>query len=170
MTNAAYNRGSRAPSRRAEIAQRLAAATPGPWVADMSPLGDPSVVDATGRVVLESPLNDGGIAALVLASEAPTDLAWLLAELARVTKERDAAEAEASALRAIVEGRTEAPTEAEFRAITSHGGMWVSRGDSFDAFAPDLATFLYLRSMQPRLRWLPIDREGRPCAWPTVKS
>lgn len=61
--------------------------------------------------------------------------------------ERDAARAEADALRAIVDGRAEAPTDAE-RAV--HAGEWLVRYRDSRA-----------------CRWWPLDSTGRPCAWPT---
>lgn len=61
--------------------------------------------------------------------------------------ERDAARAEAAALLAIVDGRAEAPTDAE-RAV--HAGEWLVR--SRDSRA---------------VRWWPLDATGRPTTWPT---
>lgn len=51
------------------------------------------------------------------------------------------------ALRAIVDGRTAAPTDAE-RAV--HAGEWLVRYRDSRA-----------------CRWWPLDSTGRPCAWPT---
>lgn len=61
--------------------------------------------------------------------------------------ERDAARAEAAALLAIVDGRAEAPADAE-RAV--HAGEWLVRYRDSRA-----------------CRWWPLDSTGRPCAWPT---
>jgi len=99
------------------------------------------------------------------------------AELARLTRERDA-------LREIVEGRTVPPTLAEALA---HDGAWMAggervairrvrgpHGDSLRAYPAvgaasigDAATRAWLPTQGGR-RWIPLDREDRPCAWPTV--
>ena len=60
--------------------------------------------------------------------------------------ERDEARASVSA-RAIVEGRTVAPADAERAA---HSGEWLVRYRDSRA-----------------VRWWPLDSTGRPCAWPT---
>lgn len=67
--------------------------------------------------------------------------------LAAAVADRDAARAEADALRAIVEGRAEAPTDAE-RAV--HSGEWLVRYRDSRA-----------------VRWWPLDATGRPTTWPT---
>ena len=87
----------------------------------------------------------------------------------------EAAEAEVARLRAIVEGRTTAPTDAEIAAHDAAGGTWLVRYRR-DGWGGDDAA-LFLDVLAPRdvrgdglaaVRWWPLDASGRPCAWPEV--
>jgi len=97
-----------------------------------------------------------------------TEVLRLRAELARVTAERDA-------LRAIIEGRTTPPTDAEIAAHWRAGGAWRALGlrgfalskDTADRGEATILAALDRRSTVPR-RWWPLDASGRPCAWPEV--
>ena len=79
--------------------------------------------------------------------------------------------AELDALRAIVEGRTTPPTDAEVEAHLAAGGFWRWQnlpgdpaGPRFGhAFADEVE---WLRRFP--LRWWALDADGAPCAWPVV--
>ena len=114
------------------------------------------------------------------------------AECARLTTERDAARRAATfaemerdtlrgltdamradnvRLRAIVEGRETAPTDAELTTHHDEGGQWlVIRAASPRSIVDTLRSVTdvraWARSGTP-LRWLPLDASGRPCPWPT---
>lgn len=95
----------------------------------------------------------------------------LRGEALRLTR----ADAEVARLRAIVEGRTTPPTEAEAAAHNAAGGWWcISRAGvcppaAVDAFRGDGDVTAHLPFVAGAT-WLPLDRDGRPCAWPTVTS
>jgi hypothetical protein len=59
-----------------------------------------------------------------------------------------------AALRAIIAGRTVAPSDAEIEAHAAAGGSWLVR------YRRDETT-------TTRVGWHPLDATGRPCAWPT---
>lgn len=93
------------------------------------------------------------------------------AELADVAAERDALAADNARLRAIVEGRTVAPTIREARAHChgspgSRGAFVATRLDWGAHGGARVAT-----GLQPlpgaTHRWIALDASGRPCAWPT---
>ena len=64
-------------------------------------------------------------------------------------------EVQLAGARAIVEGRTVAPTDAEIAAHLAAGGDWLVR-KTLDA------------TLIPRtVRWWPLDASGRPTTWPT---
>lgn len=91
--------------------------------------------------------------------------------------------AEVRRLRAILEGRTTPPT---LREIAAHPGEWLVDGNVVGLyFYDDHDTSLRLRTSNTALgdsaarawlaesasechRWVAIDAEGRPCAWPVV--
>lgn len=98
-------------------------------------------------------------------------------ELAAVTAERDAlrttAEHEANdvvALRAIIEGRTTPPTDAEAAAHHAAGGAWLVAWRRSNL--PTVASIV----SGPRVWWpkadvvgaVALDAERRPCAWPVA--
>lgn len=90
--------------------------------------------------------------------------------LARATTERDAARAEADALRAIIEGRTVPPTPQEIDHHWRMGGAWlVGR-----SVVTDRAEALRLASVGVAgVAWVALDgmlRGGCPCPWPTVAA
>jgi len=103
-------------TRREEIAARLAAIRP-PWKRDLDSRGVPLIVDAAGRSVLDASLDVAGDDAIVFASEAPADIAYLLAELARVEGERDEARADRDAFDA---ARCAAVAEAAKEALADN--------------------------------------------------
>ena len=78
--------------------------------------------------------------------------------------------AEIVRLGAIIEGRTVAPTDAEIEAHNKVMGGWRRDGASSDMMSGRMAQ-AYRDSDategNPR-RWWPLDRDGKPCAWPKV--
>lgn len=113
-----------------------------------------------------------------LQSLAGKDRAAMIEELAAARRERDdwnaaatALESERDALRAIVAGRTTAPTDAETAAHDAAGGRWLV------AMQPLTSGFVSREVVRMRgvnflcgaaARWWPLDATGRPCAWPVV--
>lgn len=98
----------------------------------------------------------------------------LAATVEALTAERDAARA-VVALRAIIEARTVAPTDAEIAAHSDRGGLWLVRAewregrhsiDFVQSWAPQIAKIL--RDHNGATWWMPLDSTGRPCAWPVV--
>ena len=84
--------------------------------------------------------------------------------------ELDSLRDEVAALREIIAGRTTAPTDAEIEAHAEAGGSWLT-GDTV-TWAPGS-----LRAMRDggevaanSCSWIPLDAEGRPCAWPTANG
>ena len=96
---------------------------------------------------------------------ARTDVPDLIAEVRALTAERDE-------LRAIVEGRKVAPTDAELTAHDANGARWLVKLDGgrnttmvVEVMAwPSSREWLLARGAS---RWWPIDANG-PCAWPKV--
>lgn len=86
--------------------------------------------------------------------------ARILAEHARLTRERDEA-------RAIIEGRTVAPTDAEIVAHWRAGGTWIVEGIIVLRVVEAVCAHRDQASWAA-VTWLPLDRSRRPCAWPTV--
>ena len=79
--------------------------------------------------------------------------------------------AELDALRAIIEGRAKPPTIAEARAHC-HGtrGAFVAKlGDGNAHCCSRVVTGLQRFPASPQ-RWIALDANGRPCAWPTVPA
>lgn len=81
--------------------------------------------------------------------------------------------------RAIIEGRTTPPTDAEIEAHAAAGGKWWvfarwNRGGAeksanvIHSWAPGVAR--YLRDGQPDARWWALDASWAPCAWPEVSD
>ena len=119
------------------------------------------------------------------ADELAVELEWsrsevreLKARLAATEHERDAARANAGheandvvALRAIIEGRTVPPTDAE---VYAHGGP--GRSGWWLVSSPDDMSLELIEQPKERdwciewgaTQWLPIGLDGRPCAWPVV--
>jgi hypothetical protein len=99
----------------------------------------------------------------------PRDLAP--EDRARLYREIGEQRAELLALRAIVEGRTTAPTVAE---IAANPGPWLVQyvDGGYDVLddrsARALARLEFGHSVRP-VRWWPLDADGRPCAWPVVE-
>ena len=93
----------------------------------------------------------------------------------------DAAEAEVARLRAIVEGRTKAPTDDEVAAHAAAGGRWrwiVRRPDGgvFESLSgeSEWPPSDPLEGVTARIvagasvTWWTLDAQRRPCAWPVV--
>lgn len=95
--------------------------------------------------------------------------------------------AEVRRLRAILEGRTTAPTSAEIEAHIAAGGAWVAAmqghailaetvGETEEIFEeveyfwPDDYEDDDSKPPENTWRWWPLDRERRPCAWPVVSG
>jgi len=102
-------------------------------------------------------------------------LARVEMELARIVT----LEQERDELRAIVEGRKVAPTEAEFAALRGAGGsctVSASYGDgacrvlwsSREGVALMLREAEYVSTRGYVVAWRAFDASGRPCAWPKV--
>lgn len=76
------------------------------------------------------------------------------------------------ATRDIIDGRTTAPTDAEIAAHEAAGGSWMTAHREHRAFAHSPAIVRawrdYGRESGCPTRWWPLDRDGRPCAWPEV--
>lgn len=98
----------------------------------------------------------------------------LAATVEALTAERDAARA-VVALRAIIEGRTVPPTDAEIAAHHAAGGrwrclvpnrLWQSKDAMHDSTARIQRATLEVDG-GPAV-WWSIDSTGRPCAWPVV--
>lgn len=93
------------------------------------------------------------------------EAAALLAVAEALLVERDA-------LRAIIEGRTTPPTDAEARAHFAAGGSfadcgYLTRGRAFSLFDLAFAKAAVATSGRPA-RWWALDASDRPCAWPEV--
>ena len=89
----------------------------------------------------------------------------LRAQLAAVTAERDA-------LRAIIEGRTTPPSDAEIASHEATGGYFLFRdhdetGRVYDA---DCLQALLDDAHRHLTRWWAHDANDAPCAWPTVPA
>ncbi len=74
--------------------------------------------------------------------------------------------AEIERLRAIIDGRTTAPTEEETVALFASGGQWMVTWD--DGTLGKITTVPYWHHMAPKVqRWIPV-LDGRPTTWPVV--
>lgn len=83
----------------------------------------------------------------------------------------DALRAENARLRAIVEGRTTAPTRDEVDVHFAAGGRWILRwsdGTFGTARGPCAVADASEPGILTAVRWWPLDRDGRPCAWPVT--
>lgn len=172
----------------AVIEVRANAATGGEWLAyePMEFHGDIRIAKArdeypdgspkntyVGRLVeshvgREKPRREDG----AFIAAARTDVPDLIAEVRALTAERDE-------LRAIVEGRKVAPTEAEFAELRGAGGsctVSASYGDgacrvlwsSREGMALMLREAEYVSTRGYVVAWRAFDASGRPCAWPKV--
>lgn len=81
---------------------------------------------------------------------------------------------ERAALRAIIEGRAEGPTNDELTAHDAAGGGWMVRPQGFTV-SVTMGGPSYTHAWRERLstqdhpaRWWPLDASGRPCAWPVT--
>lgn len=113
------------------------------------------------------------------ATRAEAEVARLTAALTAQTARADGAEAEAlrltqerDAMRAIIEGRTTPPTDAEARSHFAAGGSFadcghLTRGRAFSLFDLAFAKAAVETSGRPA-RWWALDASDRPCAWPVV--
>ena len=77
-------------------------------------------------------------------------------------------------LEAIIAGRTTPPTDAEMRAHDVAGGSWlVWWGRESYTIAPAWLPYRRpgygLKPWDLAQRWIALDAEGRPCAWPTAE-
>lgn len=97
-------------------------------------------------------------------------------QLAAETARADAAEQECARLRAIVDGRTTPPTDAEIAAHEAAGGKWRARtplgGGVADTDMMSEGSALrwasVCRERGIAATWWALDAAGRPCAWPVV--
>ena len=81
---------------------------------------------------------------------------------------------ERAALRAIIEGRAEGPTNDELTAHDAAGDGWMVRPQGFTV-SVTMGGPSYTHAWRERLstqdhpaRWWPLDASGRPCAWPVT--
>lgn len=96
-------------------------------------------------------------------------------EIERETAERDVERAEVLSLRAIIEGRTTPPTDAE---IAAHDGPWLVVKDHASGYCTkvvygdDAVSLAAQQRAWPKIRawvWHPFDeRDGEMKAWPVV--
>lgn len=74
-------------------------------------------------------------------------------------------------LRAMVDGREVAPFNEEITVHAKRGGLWLICRPGSAHVGSDLMAF-DARDLHERhgltSRWLPLSRDGRPCAWPEV--
>jgi hypothetical protein len=82
--------------------------------------------------------------------------------------------AEVRRLTEIIAGRTTPPTDEEMRAHDVAGGSWlVWWGRESYTIAPAWLPYrrpgYRLKPWDLALRWIALDAEGRPCAWPTAE-
>ena len=88
--------------------------------------------------------------------------------------------AEVRRLRAIIDGRNVPPTDAEIDAHRAAGGGWIVGDRPFylSVEVRDARSLCERRAalhvaeppMWPPYRWIALDADGRPCAWPTVPT
>ena len=92
--------------------------------------------------------------------EPPSDARQCIAAVHALAAERDA-------LRAIIAGRTTAPTAAEVAAHDAAGGWWryQTENDWGDATCQDVGL---IREAWAITRWWALDASGAPCVWPVV--
>lgn len=103
--------------------------------------------------------------------EAARAVVEYVAKSAALERERDAALADAARLRAIVEGRTTAPTDVEIDAHAVAFGAWLVRFGVRGVDVrndPDFARITRDAPNGAPTWWLPLDCAGRPCAWPVI--
>lgn len=114
------------------------------------------------------------LAASVAHHEARAERAETLAQIHR--EERDACAAEVLRLRAIIEGRAVAPSNAEIAAHEAAGGRWrafhyspclEAHFDHLDAIGARQAAAV-LRERGLPAAWWALDSQRRPCAWPVA--
>jgi hypothetical protein len=84
--------------------------------------------------------------------------------------------AEVAALRAILEGRTIAPTDHELEVHAARGGRWRTRYQVGDpSLCRDGMEAPEAREVRDRMRplhvytWWATEADGTPCAWPVVE-
>lgn len=186
------------------VQELLAAATPGPWTSERAIYSEDYLVTMDRRS--EAYVTREPDAALIAAApDLAADLLDAHAALAAgreraeaaeaecarlreseadaarlfesVRYQRDTARAEADALRAIVEGRTVAPTDAEIAAHAAAGRSWLCGGSGMgsarvyrtgSAFDAGMLASECRRAIAPGVRWIPLDDDDMPCAWPTT--
>jgi len=90
----------------------------------------------------------------------------LASAIARLTAERDAAYA-------IIEGRTTAPTDAEIDEHAKARGAWcvadgAGGGDVRSVARTVREIARWHRERGAAWRWIALDAQRRPCAWPVV--
>ena len=80
-------------------------------------------------------------------------------------------------MRAVGEGRTDPPTDAEIAAHAKAGGGWLVRAewrtgrqsiDFVQPWAPQIAKVL--RDHNSATWWMAADAEWMPCAWPVAEE
>ena len=162
-----------------EAASLLGAATRGPWRvwSDEGPIVLPTGQRAGGwtcSICRGEPISDSDHACVgysVAKDEAQADAdGRLLAAAPDLAATVIAQATEIERLRAIVNGRTTPPTEAEVKA---HGGAWLV----WDEYGQKplvrdrsgaTRTAEHSREVGWPSRWWPLDGDYRPCAWPVV--
>ena len=110
---------------------------------------------------------------LIAAERERDDLA---ATLETRTAEHALAVARVTELEAIIAGRTTPPTDEEIDAHEVAGGMWVAtparKTISGRSWSCAMSTAYEVRRflVSPGDRWIPLDADGRPCAWPVASK
>ena len=123
-------------------------------------------VDAVMRLLkgddLDTVSRDLGVTAATLSSWRGLGYPQLAFEILR----RYATDIDETRLRAIIDGRTTAPTEEETVALFASGGQWMVTWD--DGTLGKITTVPYWHHMAPKVqRWIPV-LDGRPTTWPVV--
>lgn len=97
-------------------------------------------------------------------------------EFAWLRENYDKHAAELAALRAILDGRTTPPTEAEIRAHASAGGGWLFAWDTAAGPTQEVAfhgltvleALAHAAELDSLSFALPLGPDRRPCAWPVT--
>ena len=158
----------------------LKRATQTPWRQDgteITVVGSTLGVDGGETVVAECTLPDCIVVANEDREEQEERNAALivgavnaLPTLLDAAERAERAEARVRELEAIIEGRTTPPTIAEARAHShrARGAFVAMLGEGEAHYRARVVTGLQRFSATPQ-RWIALDADGRPCAWPTAE-
>lgn len=171
------SRSEMTPEELDAIESRANAAAPGPWRAPRRKHLEQVVFFAS----------DDPEDVIVLAGNSPGMKLGLSPEdaafIAHAREDVPALVAEVRRLRTILEGRTTPPTDAEIEAHWRAGGHWLTVQQRRPELAGDTprphvltdpedvrvyARHVGTERLWPVVRWIALDRDGRPCARPVV--